>query len=405
MAATKSKSKTAAKKAKTASKAKTAAKKLKAAASKAKKGAAPSKKAGAGGRKPSSPSKAKAAAASKSKAAPASKAKAAPAAKPKTVPAAKAATKPKAAVKPRAAAKSQAAKTPKDVLDFGEFPAGSVTRHEVTLCLACIFSLFTRQLGLAPRTAYNEIRRYAPTVAELTARDPGRPFFKPSAEKNPRCPYCDAAKRWHAALRVHRVEGGKAADAARRALVKRLATRDEQFQIHEEKKTARQVFFEWLERLGQSLDFETDAAWMPVAAREYLQRREPKADWAEVFEGVRQVRRSQRLGEGWEREGGRLFLAPALYNDVLLVQYLVSRSHRHGGRTFEGRLTLRELARRMRQGGHLAAHGIDARDDFEVFEQLVERLNGGDAPAKLHFVVDRRELLDTAREVYDRETS
>ena len=303
------------------------------------------------------------------------------------------------------AAKASKAKAPKDVLDFGEFPAGSVTRHEVTLCLACIFKLFTQQLGLAPRTAYNEIRRYAPTVEELTARDPQRPFFKPSDEKNPRCPFCDAAKRWHAALRVHRVEGGKASDAARKTLIKRLPAKDEQFQIHEEKRTARQVFFEWLERLGQELDFETDASWMPAAARAYLQRRDPKTDWAEAFGGVRQVRRSQRLDEGWERDGARLFLAPTLYNDVLLVQYLVSRSHRHGGRTFEGRLTLRELARGMRRGGHLEAHGIESRDEFEILEQLVEHLTGGDATARLHFIVDRRDLLDTAREVYDRQTA
>ncbi|MET0622423.1 MAG: hypothetical protein ABW250_05535 [Pyrinomonadaceae bacterium] len=370
----------------TKSKSKPAAKKSKAAASKPKRGAAAGKKAAA---KPKA------------------------AAKSKAVPKAKTAAKPKAAAKPAAkvkAAKAQAtkaakAKPPKDVLDFGEFPAGSVTRHEVTLCLACIFKLFTQQLGLAPRTAYNEIRRYAPTVEELTAREPQRPFFKPTAEKNPRCPFCDAAKRWHASLRVHRFEGGKASDAARRALLKRLPTKDEQFQIHEEKRTARQVFFEWLERLGQELDFETDAAWMPAAARAYLQRREPKADWAAAFGGVRQVRRSQRLEEGWERDGARLFLAPALYNDVLLVQYLVSRSHRHGGRTFEGRLTLRELARGMRYGGHLEAHGIDSRDEFEILEQLVEHLTGGDAPARLHFIVDRRDLLDTAREVYDRQTA
>ncbi|HEX8559597.1 MAG TPA: hypothetical protein VF668_15950 [Pyrinomonadaceae bacterium] len=297
-----------------------------------------------------------------------------------------------------------ATKAARDVLDFGDFPAGSVTRQEVTLCLACIFSLFTKQLGLAPRTAYSEIRGYAPTVAELTAREPGRPFFKPSDDKHPRCPFCDAPKRWHAALAVYRVEGGKATDAARRALFKRLPVRDGRFQLHEEKKTARQLFFEWLERLGQGLDFETDAAWMPAAARLYLERREPKSDWAAAFEGARQVRRSQRLEEGWERDGGRLFLAPALYNDVLLVQYLVSRSHRHGGRTFEGRLTLRELAGRMRRGGHLEAQGIAARDEFEVLEQLVEGLTGGDAPARLHFVVDRRDLLDTAREVYDRQT-
>src|SRR5215204_4374817 len=183
------------------------------------------------------------------------------------------------AAKPKAAAKAQASKAtaPKDVLDFGEFPAGSVTRHEVTLCLSCIFKLFTNQMGLAPRTAYNEIRRYAPTVGELTAREPARPFFKPAGEKNPHCPYCDAPKRWHARLGVYRVEGGKASDAARRALVKKLPTKDEQFLIGEERKTAKQVFFEWLERLGQRLDFEDDAAWMLAAARSYLERREPKA--------------------------------------------------------------------------------------------------------------------------------
>ncbi len=296
-------------------------------------------------------------------------------------------------------AKATKVKAPKDVLDFGEFPAGSVTRHEVTLCLSCIFKLFTNQMGLAPRTAYNEIRRYAPTVEELTSREPQRPFFKPSEEKNPRCPYCDAPKRWHARLGVYRVEGGKASDAARRALVKKLPTKDEQFLVNEEKRTAKQVFFEWLERLGQALDFETDAAWMLAAARTYLERREPKADWAAAFDGARIVRRSQRIEEGWERDGARLFLAPALYNDVLLVQYLVSRSHRHGGRTFEGRLTLPDLVGRMRRGGHLDAQGITDRDRFDVLEQLVEHLTGGDAPARLHFITDRRDLLERARDV------
>ena len=338
------------------------------------------------------------------KAAPAAKAKAAPGkspAKAKTSGASKA-KKAGAAGGPAGAAKASRRRAA-DVLDFGEFPAGSVTRHDATLCLACIFRLFTSQLGLAPRTAYNEIRRYAPTIGELTARDPQRPFFKPAAGKNPRCPYCEAAARWHAAVSVYRVEGGKAADAARRALLKRLPTKDGQFQIHEERRTARQVFFEWLERLGQGLDLEDDDAWMHAAARAYLQRRDPKTDWAGVFEGARQVRRSQRLEAGWEREGARLFLAPALYNDVLLVQYLVSRSHRHGGRTYEGRLTLPDLVGRMRRGGHLEAQGITDRDRYDVLEQLVEHLTGGDAPARLHFVIDRRDLLDKARTAYDRQ--
>jgi hypothetical protein len=369
--------------------------------------------------------KAKAGAAKKSaKAAAAKKAKAPLKAAKATRAAKKSAAKPKASVakpsarskasatkaaRPAAKSKEAAAKTkpakakrPKDVLDFADFPAGAVTRQDVTLCLACIFRLFTKQFGLAPRTAYNEIRRYAPTVEELTSRNPQRPFFKPSEERNAHCPYCEAPKRWHARVTVHRVEGGKATDAARRALVRKLPTKDEQFQVNEEKKTARQVFFEWLERLGQELDFEDDSAWMPLAARAYLQRREPREDWAAAFDGLRAVRRSQRLDAGWERDGARLFLAPALYDDVLLVQYLVSRSHRHGGRTFEGRLTLPELVRRMRYGGHLEAQGITDRDQFEVLEQLVERLTGGDGPARLHFITDRRELLDKVRDVYAR---
>jgi hypothetical protein len=57
---------------------------------------------------------------------------------------------------------------------------------------------------------------------------------------------------------------------------------------------------------------------------------------------------------------------------------------------------------RLRHGGGLDARGITERDQFEVLEQLVERLTGGDAPAKLHFITDRRALLDRAKEVYAR---
>ena len=289
----------------------------------------------------------------------------------------------------------------REALDWGDFPPGGVTHYETQLCLACVFDVFTKQLGLAPRTAATEVRRYSPTVEELTAREPQRPFFR-SAEKNPRCPYCDSAKRWHARLLVHRIEGGKATDAARRALVKSLPTKDEQFQVTDVKRPAREVFFEWLDALGRELDFEDDRAWMLEATRAYLERREPKEDWAAAFEGVRQVRRSPRLEAGWERDGARLVLAPPLYNDALLVQYLVSRSHRHGGRTLEGRLTLPELVGRMRQAGHLDARGITDRDRFDVLEQLVAHLAGGDATTKLHYVVDRRDLLDKVKTAYAR---
>ena len=285
-------------------------------------------------------------------------------------------------------------------LDWSDFPPGTVSEYTKLLCLACIFDLFTAQLKLGPRTAATEIKRYTPTIEELTSAESARPFFF-SDERHPRCPYCDSTKRWHARLDTYRIEGGKATDAARRALVKSLPKSEEQFQIIEIKSTASAVFFEWLDALGRELDFDDDA-WLKRATRRYLERHEPKTDWTEAFEGARAVRRSQRLETGWARDGARLFLAPALYNDVLLVQYLVSRSHRHGGRTFEGRLTLVELVRRMRHSGHLNAHGITERDQFEVLEKLVEQLTGGARAVKLYYLIDRRDLLEKVKTVYAR---
>ena len=285
-------------------------------------------------------------------------------------------------------------------LDLKDFPPGTVTEYTTLVCLACIFDIFTKQLGLAPRTAYSEVKRHSPSVQELTAPQAMRPYFD-SEEKNPHCPYCNAAKRWHARFDTYRIEGGKATDAARRALLKSLPKAEEQFQVIETKSDRRTLFFEWLDTLGRGLDFEDDA-WLIEATRAYLERREPKTNWAEVFEGLRAVRRSQRLEAGWERDGDRLFLAPTLYNDVLFVQYLVSRSHKHGGRTFEGRLTLIELVRRLRYSGHLDAQGITERDQFDVLEKLVEHLTGGEGAVKLYHIVDRRDFLEKVKTVYAR---
>jgi hypothetical protein len=291
-----------------------------------------------------------------------------------------------------------ATKQKKPDLDFSNFPPGTVNAYTRLVCLACIFDLFTKQLGLAPRTAYSEIKRHAPTAAELTALEPTRPYFD-SEEKHPRCPYCDAAKRWHARLDTFRIEGNKATDAPRRALVKSLPKAEEQFALIETRSTKRDIFFSWLDALGQKLDF-TDDAWLIQTTRAMLERKEPKTDWAEIFSRVRVVRRSQRLEEGWEQEGTRLYLSPPLYTDALLIQYLVSRSQAHGGITFEGRLTLVELVRRLRYSGQLEAQGITERDQFEVLEQLIENLTGGTVPAKLYFLVDRRDFLDKVKTVY-----
>src|SRR5919199_4869408 len=139
-------------------------------------------------------------------------------------------------------------------IDLTEFPPGTVATYTRLVCLACIFDLFTKQMRLAPRTAYTEIKRHAPTVAELTAHAPARPYFD-SAEKHPRCPYCDAAKRWHARLDTYRIEGVKAADAPRRALVKSLPKAEDQFLVLEVRAPRRAVFFEWLDALGRTLPF------------------------------------------------------------------------------------------------------------------------------------------------------
>jgi hypothetical protein len=176
----------------------------------------------------------------------------------------------------------------------------------------------------------------------------------------------------------------------------------------------------------------------------YLERREPKTNWDEVFDELRAVRRSSRLSEGWERDGARLFLAPGIYSEALLIQYLVSRSHAHGGLTLEGRLTLMELVRRLRYSGYLEQLGITEHDPGEVFERVVNHLaathewskkkvstaSGSDRvevakrsskkssksskkkpappelevistePVKLHYLIDRRDFLEKVKSVY-----
>ena len=282
-------------------------------------------------------------------------------------------------------------------LDFSDFPPGTITEYTTLVCLACIFDIFTKQIGLAPRSAYSEIKRYSPTVEELTSRQAVRPFFD-SDEKHPRCPYCNAAKRWHARLDTYAIEGGKTTDAPRRKFVKSIEKKKDQFAVIEAKSDRRSAFFDWLDTLRTGTDFE-DPAWLLAATRAYLERKAPKQDWNELFADLRSVRPSSRLEDGWERNGSRLFLAPPLYNECLLVQYLVSRSHEHVGRTLEGRLTLMELIRRMRKGGYLVTHGIETKDQFEILEKLLDEV-AGSGQLKIYYVVDRREFMDKVKSVY-----
>lgn len=93
-------------------------------------------------------------------------------------------------------------------LDLKDFPPGTITEYTTLVCLACIFDIFTKQLGLAPRTAFSEVKRHTPTIEELTSRTATRPYFD-SEEKSPHCPFCGSSKRWLARFDTFCIEGGK----------------------------------------------------------------------------------------------------------------------------------------------------------------------------------------------------
>src|SRR5262245_15910632 len=189
-------------------------------------------------------------------------------------------------------------------LDLSNVPPGTVTEFTTLVCLACIFDIFTKQLQLAPRKAYSEIKKYTPSVRELTSPKAVRPFFD-TDEKNPHCPFCGAAKRWHSRFDTYCLEGIKSADSPRRAVLKSLPKSEDQFQVIEVKSERRAAFFEWLDTLRIKVDLDEDN-WLLAATRAWLERREPKTDWTKIFEAVRAVRRSTQLAEGWEQSGSRL---------------------------------------------------------------------------------------------------
>src|SRR2546421_10739678 len=154
-------------------------------------------------------------------------------------------------------------------LDLSEFPRGSITEYTTLVCLACIFDIFTKQLGLAARTAFSEIKRHTPTIEELTSRNAMRPYFD-SDEKSPHCPYCGSAKRWLARFDTYYVEGGKPTDAPRRALGKKLPKAGDQFVVIEKKTDSRAGVFGWLDTFGRRLRFEGEN-WVIRATRMYLE--------------------------------------------------------------------------------------------------------------------------------------
>lgn len=303
-------------------------------------------------------------------------------------------TKPKkAASKKRPAKKASPRKAPsrgaaKLEVDLSDFPSESIVSRTVGLCLACALDVLTRHMGLSPDKATAEIRKYTPGLEELTASSLSRPYLELPADV---CPSCGAPPKWHAPLKIVEIEGGKATDAARRALVKQIGE-SASFAIIEEKSTEREALYSWLAKTGASLNLDSPG-WLLEATQHWLGRRLPKEDWGEIFRKIRFVRRSRRLEEdGFEISGPQLYLAPLLFDEILLIQYLLSRSHKAGGLTFEGRLTLQDLFHRLRGGGYLRRVGITATNATDALEKLLE-MQGGEGRVKFYYIVDRRDLL------------
>ena len=281
-------------------------------------------------------------------------------------------------------------------LDVSAFPPEAVVQSAAWICLACVLDVFTRHMGISPKTAHSEIKRYMPSLVELNAPPATRPYFTPGSPGDP-CPYCGASSKRHARLTVYRIESGKASDALRRKLVKSLPTSAGQYVVLEEKATRQHAFYQWLDKVSADLEHEEsewgDFRWLRDLSRHYLSRKEPKEDWQKLFEHIHSIRRSRRLDSGWEVDAARLFLAPVLFDELLLVQYLVSRSQRAGGLTLEGRYTLPELIARLRNAGYLRAVGIRAQTPSDALEELLVYLSGGESSLKFYYIVDRREFV------------
>ena len=86
-----------------------------------------------------------------------------------------------------------------------------------------------------------------------------------------------------------------------------------------------------------------------------------------------------------------------LFDELLLVQYLVSRSQLAGGLTLERRYTLPELWHRLRHSGYLRSIGVQASNPSDALELMLAHLSGGEASARYYYIVDRRELLQRVK--------
>lgn len=290
----------------------------------------------------------------------------------------------------------------KTEISFESIPRSAVSTTTLTICLKCAFDLFTKQLNVAVRTAYSELKKHVPEESDFTGASTQRPHFFVTEDVD-RCPYCNGVKRWFAEFRAIRIDAHASFEKQRKKLWAALKKDPDRFTIWKPERTQMQIFSEWLERLKRGIDFEDDR-WLLQVAVEQVKRSAPSNDWDEVLaKGVRRVQLSRQVeGEGgWNYENAWLYVSPQLYGDVIMVQHLLSRSHSHGGRTFEGRLTLQELIGRLRRIGYFEAREITTRDPYEAFELAIAALVAS-GPDAVYYAVDRGDYLKQLKTTYEK---
>ncbi|MEW6212444.1 MAG: hypothetical protein AB1631_29230 [Acidobacteriota bacterium] len=284
-------------------------------------------------------------------------------------------------------------------ITFDSLPSSALSTATLTICLKCAFDFFTKQLGIAPRTAYIELKKHTPEETDFSGASTARPHF--FEDEKTRCPYCNAARVWFARFRATRIDSYPSFEKERKKLWTALKRQPNRFVLSNPERTGMQIFSEWLERLNRKTDFASED-WMLQIAIEEVKRAEPSQVWDEIMlEGINRVQLSRHIEGSWHYEDHRLFVSSALYGDILIIQHLLSRSHQHGGTTFEGRLTLQELMGRLRKIGYHEAKGLEAREHYEAFEQAVTKLVAS-GPTAVYYAVDRSDYLEKLKTIYEK---
>jgi len=290
--------------------------------------------------------------------------------------------------------------TKKPEISFDSIPTSAISRTTIKICLKCAFDVFTKQLNLTLRTAYSELKKHVPEEDDITGAATSRPHFF-DAPGVDHCPYCNGPKRWFAAFHAIRIDAHSSFEKERKKLWTALRKSADRYTIWKLERTQMQIFSEWLERLNRSVTFEDDR-WLLEAAVSYIKRSAPSNDWNSLLSnGVLRVQLSRKEEANWRYQDRWLYVLPALYGDVIMVQHLISRSHQHGGQTFEGRLTFQELIGRLRRIGYFDAKGIKANDTYEAFEQAIAGLVDS-GPSAVYYAVDRKDYLEKLKSVYEK---